>query len=181
VHGTSTVLVIAGVFTEQLESGQRSRRGCGSAGASRSQHRLLPELHATGRQSAGKRCHQLSRQSPGSASQTAAYRNRSKAVKILVFLIKVHGTLTVSDFASLRLCVRPTVLATPRHGRDVNWQAERKYPDFPILAPFHHPRASLLPSHRTLPPATPPNFRIRGPNRCVPLCIKSSKNTGIYH
>jgi hypothetical protein len=31
------------------------------------------------------------------------------------------------------------VLATTRHGRDVKWLAERKYPDFPILTPFHHP------------------------------------------
>ncbi|MFN9290149.1 MAG: hypothetical protein ACK6EB_18935, partial [Planctomyces sp.] len=40
---------------------------------------------------------------------------------------------------TLRLCVRPTVLATTRHGRDVKWLAERKHPDFPILTPFHHP------------------------------------------
>jgi hypothetical protein len=43
--------------------------------------------------------------------------------------------------------VRPTVLATTRHGRDVKWLAERKHPDFPILTPFHHPRAKLLLSH----------------------------------
>ena|GEM_PF-3547132 len=36
------------------------------------------------------------------------------------------------------------MLATTRHGRDVKWLAERKYPISPILTPFHHPRAKLL-------------------------------------
>jgi hypothetical protein len=50
-----------------------------------------------------------------------------------------HFVLTLR----LRLCVRPTSPATPCHGRDINWQAERKYPDFPILTPFHHPSFAL--------------------------------------
>jgi hypothetical protein len=52
--------------------------------------------------------------------------------------------------------VRPTLLATPRHGRDINWQAERKYPDFPILTPFRHPRAKLLLSRK-------PNRQLESP------------------
>ncbi|MFN5586919.1 MAG: hypothetical protein ACK5DR_16580 [Planctomyces sp.] len=36
------------------------------------------------------------------------------------------------------------MLATTRHGRDVKWLAVRKYPDFPILTLFHHPRLGLL-------------------------------------
>ncbi len=53
------------------------------------------------------------------------------------------------------------MLATTRHGRDVKWLAERKPPDFPILTPFHHPRAKLLLSRIAAARCTDPRCSLK--------------------